>query len=259
MANSPTNDVNGPHRYGSHSRVSLQSVRLSASRLIRAPCTLQHTRTGCVWYLPVQVRTTEPEPAALRGSRRLHSCHSFAPCSTVLSASCAMDDAKAEAHKRRFEACVAGLPRSLNANINPGFILPRRGFEPAVWTGGNAPTSSLVTSESTARYTFRVAPVDKTAHLRKDPIKLYVEKAMQVRAAGPHPLSILALLTLHSRSIRVAQLRSFVTIARGCPWSPRPYGHPPASDADLERCCETHFVTAKSILGRHARKRYRRS
>ena len=76
-----------------------------------------------------------------------------------------------EFQKRRFEACLNGLPRSLNSNINPAFLLPRRGFEPAIWTGGDVPTSGPVVSESLSRYQFRVTPINKDAHLRKDDIK----------------------------------------------------------------------------------------
>ena len=75
---------------------------------------------------------------------------------------------------------MAAFPRSLNANINPGFHIHRPGFSGAVWTGGDAPLVGPPISENTARYQFRVTPINKDAHLKKDAIKKYVEKAMQL-------------------------------------------------------------------------------
>mmetsp|Transcript_7432 Transcript_7432/g.19504 ORF Transcript_7432/g.19504 Transcript_7432/m.19504 type:complete len:114 (-) Transcript_7432:193-534(-) len=85
--------------------------------------------------------------------------------------------------KRRMEACLTMAPRNLNANINPGYMVPRLGFKAPAWTGGNAPTVGAVSTETLDRYRYRLALVDKTAHLRKDDIKLYVEKALQVHDA----------------------------------------------------------------------------
>ena len=83
--------------------------------------------------------------------------------------------------EERMKACQTMFPRNLNSNINPGYFIPRQGFIAPVWTGGNAPSGGMVTSESAARYTYRVAKVDKSAHLRKDEIKKYVDKAMELR------------------------------------------------------------------------------
>ena len=68
----------------------------------------------------------------------------------------------------RIEAAITNLPRNLNANINPAFATgtPKRGPN----------------TESATRYRYRVPPgtLNKDAHLRKDYIKEYVEKALQL-------------------------------------------------------------------------------
>ena len=102
----------------------------------------------------------------------------FAP--TVMSVS------KEEYQKRRFQACLNALPRSLNTNINPGFMLPRRGFAPAIWTGGDAPVAGPVTSEYLSRYQFRVTPINKDMHLKKDEIKLVRNRSPPLAARPMH-------------------------------------------------------------------------
>ena len=88
-----------------------------------------------------------------------------------------------ERRQQRLEACMRQTERNLNANINAFFYTGEPGFPPPVWTGGAPIMHGAVTSESLARFTYRPTQVNKDAHLRKDEIKRYVEKAMQLRDA----------------------------------------------------------------------------
>jgi len=133
-----------------------------------------------------------------------------------------MSVSKEEYQKRRFQACLNALPRSLNTNINPGFMLPRRGFAPAIWTGGDAPVAGPVTSEYLSRYQFRVTPINKDMHLKKDEIKL-------VRIGSPS-LRPMTLSTTENAvdSCRDSMLKgrcNSAMSARACLWYPPRSGH----------------------------------
>ena len=133
-----------------------------------------------------------------------------------------MSVSKEEYQKRRFQACLNALPRSLNTNINPGFMLPRRGFAPAIWTGGDAPVAGPVTSEYLSRYQFRVTPINKDMHLKKDEIKL-------VRNGSPSPRPMTLSTTENAvDSCRDSMLKgrcNSAMSARACLWYPPRSGH----------------------------------
>lgn len=79
-------------------------------------------------------------------------------------------------------AAPAWQPRVLNANINPGFIpMP--------------PNNMFKSTSSAASYQWSREAVDKERvnkdhHLRKDPSKTYVEKALSLHDGVPPPLSL---------------------------------------------------------------------
>ena len=70
------------------------------------------------------------------------------------------------------------MPRVLNANINSGFV-DLKNFPGA--------TRGSMRTETSDRYRYRgvphVPPVDKTAHLKMDELKKYVERALQLHDA----------------------------------------------------------------------------
>ena len=86
------------------------------------------------------------------------------------------DPAKAAAQKRRLDACRTHMPRVLNCNIVPGYI--DRTQPPVSLLARRAD----LRSEAGDAFAFRPTPVDKAAHLRRDELKEYVERALQLRA-----------------------------------------------------------------------------
>lgn len=133
-----------------------------------------------------------------------------------------MSVSKEEYQKRRFQACLNALPRSLNTNINPGFMLPRRGFAPAIWTGGDAPVAGPVTSEYLSRYQFRVTPINKDMHLKKDEIKLVRNGSPSLR---PMTLSTTENAVDSCRDSMLKGRCNSAMSARACLWYPPRSGH----------------------------------
>ena len=84
---------------------------------------------------------------------------------------------ESEAQRRRFDACVKHMPRVLNANMVPGYIdRSQAPVNPRVYTVG-------LKAGSHADYAYRGSPVNKDKHLKRDEVKDYVEKALQLRDA----------------------------------------------------------------------------
>ena len=133
-----------------------------------------------------------------------------------------MSVSKEEYQKRRFQACLNALPRSLNTNINPGFMLPRRGFAPAIWTGGDAPVAGPVTSEYLSRYQCRVTPINKDMHLKKDEIKLVRNGSPSLR---PMTLSTTENAVDSCRDSMLKGRCNSAMSARACLWYPPRSGH----------------------------------
>jgi hypothetical protein len=84
---------------------------------------------------------------------------------------------QSESQKRRFDACVARMPRVLNANMVPGYIdRAQATISPLVQRTG-------LVAGSHADYTYRGFAVNKDRHLKRDEIKDYVEKALRLHDA----------------------------------------------------------------------------
>ena len=77
----------------------------------------------------------------------------------------------------RMKACRDHLPRVLSLNINPGYV--DRGLPPVAPT---IPRTGLST-ETGQSFAYRSTAVNKEKHLRKDGMKEYVEKALQLHDA----------------------------------------------------------------------------
>ena len=77
----------------------------------------------------------------------------------------------------RMRACREHMPRVLNMNLVPGYL--DRSVPPVATT---IPRPGLST-ETGQCFAYRSTPVNKDAHLKKDYMKQYVEKALQLRDA----------------------------------------------------------------------------
>ena len=156
-----------------------------------------------------------------------------------------MSVSKEEYQKRRFQACLNALPRSLNTNINPGFMLPRRGFAPAIWTGGDAPVAGPVTSEYLSRYQFRVTPINKDMHLKKDEIKLVRNGSPSLR---PMTLSTTENAVDSCRDSMLKGRCNSAMSARACLWYPPRSGHRQSNTiSQLHRYVFSMFLAVRRL------------
>lgn len=76
---------------------------------------------------------------------------------------------------RRFDACVAHMPRVLNANINSGFVDRNAVIGRKAGRG--------LRTETTDKFSYAPTEVNKDKHLKRDEMKDYVEKALALHDA----------------------------------------------------------------------------